>query len=189
MNREKQPLDVRVEGLVVVLLGDAPQRNKSTNSDIGEEDINSAFCSDVFIEAIKVNQVRDVAPNACDVAAYCSYCLFKLFLATAGNKNMSTLAGEELCRSEADTLGTASNDRHFPLQPTHGSLSQRRIVGERPVLGHTTSVWAAYRCGSCTKRRVTSSRVWLTAPIRAMSSAVRLPLKPAVVITPSRTYV
>src|ERR1700722_5824845 len=31
--------------------------------------------------------------------------------------------------------------------------------------------------------------VWLTAPIRSMGSAVRLPLRPAVVITPSRTYV
>ena len=66
---EEQPLDVRVEGLVAVLLGDASQRDKSAQSDIGEEDINSALRLDALVETIEVGQVRDVALNARDVAA------------------------------------------------------------------------------------------------------------------------
>jgi hypothetical protein len=69
LDREEQPLDVRVEGLVVVLLGDASQRDKSAESDIGEEDINSALRFDALIETIEVSQVRNVTLNARDVAA------------------------------------------------------------------------------------------------------------------------
>ena len=53
---------------------------------------------------------------------------------------MGTLAGEEPCRGETDTLGTARDYRHFALQFAHGSsFSGRRVifnVGERLQLPH-----------------------------------------------------
>jgi hypothetical protein len=91
---EEQPLDVRVEGPVVVLLGDASQRDKSAQSDIGEEDINSALLFDALVETIEIGQVRDVALNAGYVAAYGRYGFFEFLLATAGNKNISTLTAK-----------------------------------------------------------------------------------------------
>jgi hypothetical protein len=61
--------------------------------------------------------------NASNIAADGRYGFFKFLLATASNKDMSTLTGEEFCRGEADTLSTAGNDSHFPLQFTHGAFS------------------------------------------------------------------
>src|SRR6266478_826963 len=69
LDGEEQPPDVRIEDLVVVLLGDTSQREKSAQSGIGEEDINSASRFDALVETIEVGQVRRVALNARDVAA------------------------------------------------------------------------------------------------------------------------
>jgi len=67
LDGEEQPPDVRIEDLVVV--SRILQREKSAQSGIGEEDINSPSRFDAVVETIEVGQVRRVALNARDVAA------------------------------------------------------------------------------------------------------------------------
>src|SRR5882672_5149075 len=87
--------------------------------------IDAALRLDALVETIEVRELRDVTLNPRDVTADGSYSLCKLLLAPAGNEDVGTFTGEELCRGDADTLGTSGDDSHFPLQFTHGSLSLR----------------------------------------------------------------
>src|SRR5580692_11888817 len=94
-----------------MLFGDGPKGNEFAKAGVGENNIDSPLqLSDRLVKTIKVSQLGNVSLNSRNVDADCLHGLVEFLLAAAGDEDIGTLFGEELCRSQPNSFCPAGND-------------------------------------------------------------------------------
>src|ERR1700680_1151509 len=112
-----------------MLFGDIREGNEFTNAGVGENNVDSLLHpSDRLVETIKIGQFGDVPLNARHVATDRRHGLVKLLLSTARDEDMCPLFDEEMCCSQPNPPGDASDDCNFSLQLAHSNFSSERCL-------------------------------------------------------------
>ena len=95
MHREKRSFDIGIEYVVVELFRNLAQRDNPAGAGVGENDIDSPFCLDRLLEAVKVVQFGNVSLNTGNVAADGLDGLVQFLRATASDEDISALFDEK----------------------------------------------------------------------------------------------
>src|ERR1700719_2235617 len=94
-----------------MLFADGPKGNKFSNAGVGENNIDSPLhLRDGLVKTIKVSQLGNVSLNSRNVDADCLHGLVEFLLAAAGDEDIGTLFGEDLCRSQPNPFCPAGDD-------------------------------------------------------------------------------
>src|SRR3981081_2498123 len=101
-----------------MLLREACQGRKFSNTGVSENDIDSSFCINGLVETIKVGKFGNVSLDAGNIAADCLHGLIEFLLTTSGDEDVSTFSDEKFCRGEPYPGRAACDDCHFSLQST-----------------------------------------------------------------------
>src|ERR1700693_4218508 len=102
-----------------MLFGDGPKGNKFADPGIGENNIDSPLhVGDGLVKTIKVSQLGNVSLNSRNVDADCLHGLVEFLLVAARDEDIGTLFGEELCRSQPNSLSATRDNRDFSIQLT-----------------------------------------------------------------------
>ena len=80
-----------------MLLRDARQGRKFSETGVSKNDIDSSLCLDGLVETIKIGQFGNISLNAGNIAADCLHGLIEFILTTARDEDVSTFSDEELC--------------------------------------------------------------------------------------------
>src|SRR6202795_2239296 len=100
-----------------MLFGDGPKGNKFANAGVGENNIDSPLhLRDGLVKTIKVSQLGNVSLNSRNVDADCLHGLVEFLLAAAGDEDIGTLFGEELCRSQPNPFCPAGDDSDLTFE-------------------------------------------------------------------------
>src|SRR5258708_39123787 len=107
LHGEKQPFDVDIEDLVEMLLCNSAQRGKTSDSRVGENDIEVPFLFlDGSVKQVQFRQVRYIALNAKHTRAETFYGRVKFSLTPAGDNDFGSFAENALGGVEADSGGS-----------------------------------------------------------------------------------
>src|SRR6202007_1664746 len=103
LDREEHSLDVDVEHLVEVLLGDLSERGQGWDAGVGEQDVEVALLLlDGGKQPDEVREVLDVAWHAGDVLADLPDRFVELRLSAAGDEDVGAFGDEAPGRGPAD---------------------------------------------------------------------------------------
>jgi hypothetical protein len=94
-----------------MLFGNDPKWNEFAHPGVSENNVDPPLhLGDGLVEAIKVGQLGDVAPNSRNVGADCLHSPVEFLLATARYEDIGTLFDEKFCRSEPNPFCSAGDD-------------------------------------------------------------------------------
>src|SRR5260370_3996513 len=94
-----------------MLFGDSPKGNKFANAGVGENNIESPLrLRDGLVKTIKISQLGNVSLNSRNVGADYLHGLVEVLLAPARDEDICTFFDENLCRSQSNPFGAASDE-------------------------------------------------------------------------------
>src|SRR5260370_42349242 len=96
-----------------MLLRDARQGRKFSETSISKNEIDSSLCLDGLVETIKIGQFGNISLNAGNIAADRLHGLIEFILRTPRAYDVSPLSGEELCRCLPHPRRDARHHCHF----------------------------------------------------------------------------
>src|ERR1700730_56302 len=150
-----------------MLFGDGPKGNKFANAGVGENNIDSPLhLRDGLVKTIKVSQLGNVSLNSRNVDADCLHGLVE-FLLAAGDEDIGTLFGEELCRSQANPFCPAGDDGGLAFELFRHCLSPLLLSWNSPApMLHARSLESDHHVAGVIgqmKARSTKSSICLSA--------------------------
>src|SRR5260370_12656354 len=131
-----------------MLLCDASQGRKLSNTGVSQNDIDSSLCLDGLVETIKVGQFGNISLNAGNIAADCLHCLIEFLLTTARDEDVSTFCEISFnvdiknqsvryeCTTPCILASVPHPHQHAAERPVLDQVANRvRRVGERKHFG------------------------------------------------------